>query len=58
MTIIRCDRCGKELTEACDRTVVGLTAGEYFGVVKPDYYDLCNYCAESLKIWLHSEDGT
>lgn len=58
MTIIKCDRCGKELNEACDMTVVGLTAGEYFGAVKPERYDLCNSCAETLKIWLHSEGDT
>jgi len=58
MTIVKCDRCGKELDDPCDYTIVDLTAGSYFGVVKPDCYDLCNSCAESLKIWLHSEDGT
>ena len=58
MTIIKCDRCGKELDDPCDYTVVGLTAGEYFGAVKPERYDLCDYCAETLKIWLHSEGDT
>ena len=56
MTIIKCDRCGKELNEACDMTEVELTTGEYFSAVMPECYDLCNSCAETLSIWLRSEE--
>lgn len=56
MTIIKCDRCGKELKSQSDIVKMQLAYGEYNGDIYR--YDLCNSCAETLKIWLHSEGDT
>lgn len=54
MTIIKCDRCGKELKYRPD--IVKIQLEGYHGDISR--YDLCSSCVESLKIWLHSEADT
>lgn len=54
MTIIKCDHCGKELKSQSD--IFKMQLDGCHGYLSR--YDLCNSCAESLKIWLHSEGDT
>lgn len=54
MTIIKCDRCGKELKDK--RDIIKMQLDSYHGNIYR--YDLCNSCSETLKIWLHSEGNT
>lgn len=58
MTIIKCDRCGNEIQNPDDVFIVEAGFRGYQKTYRPDRYDLCNYCAETLKIWLHSEGDT
>ena len=54
MTIIKCDRCGKELKTQFD--IIKMQLEGYHGDILR--YDLCKSCTETLKIWLHSEGDT
>lgn len=56
MTIIKCDRCGKEMNNQRDAVKMQVAYSEYNGDIYR--YDLCKSCAESFKIWLFSEDDT
>lgn len=54
MTIIKCDRCGKELKNSID--IIKMELESFHGDLSR--YDLCKSCAETLKIWLRSEGDT
>ena len=54
MTIIKCDRFGKEIKNQLD--IIKMQLEGYHGNISR--YDLCKSCAETLKIRLHSEDYT
>ena len=56
MTLIKCDRCGKELRDSDEVFIVDMGARDRWVVCKPDRYDLCADCNETLLAWLNPED--
>lgn len=56
MTIVKCDRCGKELTEPDSRVVYIANAWDE-RTVRPDRYDLCVDCTDTLEVWINANRG-
>ena len=55
MTVIKCDRCGKEIQNPDDVFIVEAGFRGYQKMCRPDRYDLCKDCAETLLAWLHPD---
>lgn len=56
MTVIKCDRCGKEIRDPNDVFIVEAGFRGYQQICRPDRYDLCKDCAEALPAWLHPDN--
>ena len=56
MTILKCDRCGREI-DPKTAFIVEIGTYKYSRTVQPDHYDLCDDCKETLERWLTANRG-
>ena len=53
MTVTKCDRCGKEIQNPNDLFLVQVENRGYQMTCRPDQFDLCEDCKETLLAWLN-----
>lgn len=55
MTVIKCDRCGKDMLDKVDSFELNIMENKYNTIRIPDRYDLCKDCLDTLMVWLHPD---
>ena len=56
MTILKCDRCGKEIDPQTAK-ILEIGDYKYHRTVQPNHYDLCEDCVETVECWLTANRG-
>ena len=55
MTVIKCDRCGKDMPDTVDSFELDIMENKFNTIRIPYSYDLCEDCKETLLAWLHPD---